>query len=270
MDENSIRITVFIAVLAFMLTLEAIFPKRRRVEKRVTRWFTNLGLILIDSIVLKIVLPVLAASIALKVGEQGWGILNLVELPLWFEFILAIVLLDMAVYWQHVASHRLPILWRLHKVHHSDRDMDVTTGIRFHPVEILLSMLYKWLCVFLIGPSAIAVMVFEILLNACAMFNHANFKLLGTIDKRLRLLIVTPDMHRVHHSVIERETNSNYGFSLSIWDRLFGSYIAQPSLGHNDMTIGLSEHQTHESSNLLWVLCIPFKPPPIGQQNKKQ
>lgn len=259
MDESSIRVTIFVAVLVCMIVLEAIFPKRQRIEPRSKRWLTNVGLILIDSIVLRIVLPVLAVSVAMTAEEQGWGLFNLILLPFWFELIFAIVLLDMAIYWQHVASHHWPVLWRLHKVHHSDRDIDVTTGIRFHPIEILLSMLYKLLCLLLIGPAVIAIVVFEILLNACALFNHANFKLPIKADQIIRLVLVTPDMHRVHHSVIEQETNSNYGFCLSIWDRVFGSYIAQPSRGHDNMTIGLAEYQTKQPSNLFWALIIPFK-----------
>ena len=174
------------------------------------------------------------------------------------HILVSAVLLDMAVYWQHVASHKIPMIWRFHKMHHADRDIDATTGIRFHPVEIVLSMLYKMVIVLILGPHIIGVFLFEIILNGSAMFNHANVRLPLWLDKTIRILFVTPDMHRVHHSVIAAETNSNYGFNLSIWDRIFGSYIAQPKEGHDGMTIGLPQYQTNKPSNILWCLKLPF------------
>ncbi|MDY7098154.1 MAG: sterol desaturase family protein, partial [Pseudomonadota bacterium] len=190
---------------------------------------------------------------------RGWGLLNLVALPFWVEVLIAIVLLDFAVWAQHVASHKIPILWRFHKVHHADRDIDVTTGARFHPVEILLSMLYKLACVIVLGPAAVAVFLFEVILNASAMFNHSNVRLPARFDALLRSLIVTPDMHRVHHSAIQRETDSNYGFFLSLWDKVFGVHIAQPELGHDRMVIGLDEYQDDAPSSLRWSLAEPFR-----------
>ena len=169
------------------------------------------------------------------------------------------ILLDMLIYWQHVASHHVPLIWRFHKVHHTDRDIDVTTGFRFHPFEILFSMGYKMLCVWLLGAPVLAVLIFEILLNACAMFNHSNTYLPDGADRMLRRFLVTPDMHRVHHSVEVSETNSNYGFALSCWDRWFGSYVNQPRAGHDEMTVGLSAHQTNQTSALRWLLWLPFR-----------
>jgi len=182
-------------------------------------------------------------------------------LPFYVEVILAIVILDLAIYFQHVMSHKLPFLWRFHKVHHADRDIDVTTGIRFHPIEAALSMIYKCGIILLLGPATLAVLVFEILLNASPMFNHANVSLPKSVDRLLRLIIVSPDMHRVHHSEIPQETNSNYGFFLSIWDRIFRSYIPQPQKGHQGMAIGLSEYQTEKPASLLWSIKIPFDSP---------
>ena len=190
---------------------------------------------------------------------NGWGILSWIDWPFWLEVAVAAVLLDMAIYWQHVASHKIPVLWRVHRVHHADRDIDATTGIRFHPVEIVLSMLYKFVVIIALGAPALGVFIFEVLLNGSAMFNHANLKLPAWLDRVLRTLIVTPDMHRVHHSVIHHETDSNYGFNLSIWDRLFGSYIDQPEKGHDGMTIGLNDYQTDNPSRLDWSLLLPFR-----------
>ena len=257
--ESSIRLGVFIGVLAVMAILEVIAPRKKRVAARAGRWLTNLGLIVIDTLALRFLMPLFAMGMAAIASDKGWGLLNMIDAPVWLEITLAVIVLDMLIYWQHVASHHIPLIWALHQVHHADRDIDATTGIRFHPLEILLSMGYKLICVMLLGPAVVAVFIFEVLLNACAMFNHANVKLPTALDRLIRLVLVTPDMHRVHHSVIPAETNSNYGFSLSIWDRVFGSYIAQPQKGHDGMTIGLSQYQTNEPSTLKWCLLIPFK-----------
>jgi len=257
--EGAVRLGAFMGVLTLMAALEAVFPRRQRVEPRGGRWVTNLFLSLIDALALRFVLPIAAMGMALTANANGWGLLNHVEWPAWFETLLAIVALDMLVYWQHVASHKIPLFWRFHKVHHADRDIDVTTGIRFHPVEILVSMVYKVVCVGLLGPSVLAVLVFEVILNACALFNHANVRLPLALDRVLRAFIVTPDMHRVHHSAVICETNSNYGFSLSIWDKVFGSYLAQPNAGHSGMTIGLAEYSDHRPRTLAWCLSAPFR-----------
>ncbi len=260
-DENqaTIRLSVFIGVFALMAVLEFVVPKKQRALSRGPRWFTNWSLVIIDSVTLRLVVPVLAVTLAQRVSDAGWGLFSIINLPFWLECVLAIVVLDMLIYWQHVASHRIPVLWRMHKVHHADRDIDVTTGARFHPIEIVLSMLYKFVCVALLGAPALAVFAFEVLLNASAMFNHSNIRLSARVDSVVRRLIVTPDMHRVHHSVLVNETNSNYGFFLSVWDRLFKTYIAQPEAGHDDMVIGLQEYQDQRPANLWWSLKAPFE-----------
>lgn len=259
--EGAIRLTVFASVFILMALAETMFPRKERTQKRSARWVTNWTLVILDTLALRFFVPVLAVGAAVYAEDKGWGLFSLTELPTWLEITLAILLLDMAVYAQHVASHKIPILWRIHKVHHVDRDIDVTTGARFHPIEIILSMAYKLACVVLIGPAAIAVFLFEVILNASAMFNHSNVKIPLSIDRFIRTLVVTPDTHRVHHSIIQRETDSNYGFFLSIWDRLFGTYIDQPKLGHDDVIIGLAEHQTDQPTSLFWSLLLPFKGP---------
>ena len=258
MSETVWRLSIFASALILFSLLEALFPRRRRNLPRQGRWLTHLGITVIDSLVVRILGPLTAIAVAIWAANKGIGLFNLTQWPLWLEIVLAFILLDCAIYWQHVISHRVPFFWRFHKVHHTDRDLDASSAVRFHPVEILLSMLYKCGVVLIIGPAALAVLIFEIVLNASAIFNHANLKLPLGVDKILRLFIVTPDMHRVHHSVIESETNRNFGFNLSVWDRLFRSYKAQPEGGHDGMTIGLSEHQSEAPSQLFWSLKLPF------------
>jgi len=256
--EAGLRLGVFVGILGLMAGAEALFPRKARTQGRGHRWVSNLLLVIIDSVVVRIVFPIVAVGTAIYANTQGWGVLNLIDLPFWLEILIAVIVLDLLIYIQHVASHHIPVLWALHKVHHADRDIDVTTGARFHPVEIILSMAYKMLMVIILGAPALAVIIFEIVLNACAMFNHSNVRLPLGFDRQLRRFIVTPDMHRVHHSVIMRETNSNFGFSLSVWDRLFRTYIAQPEKGHEGMTIGLSEYQHSGPSSLVWSLWLPI------------
>lgn len=258
-NEPAIRLAVFVTVFATMAIWELLAPRRQLTVNRGGRWLTNLALVIVDAIAVRLLVPVLAVSWAQTLTEKSWGLFNWLELPFWFEFILAIALLDMLIYWQHVASHKINVLWRFHKVHHVDRDIDVTTGARFHPVEIVLSMFYKLLCISILGPMAFAVLVFEVLLNASAMFNHSNVNLSPTLDRILRTLVVTPDMHRVHHSVLRNETDSNFGFFLSVWDKCFGSYITQPTNGHEGMTIGLALQQNTNPNRLFWALAFPFK-----------
>lgn len=257
--EMIIRLSAFIGVLALLALLELILPRKKRVLPRQQRWLTNLGMVIIDIVAVRLVVPVATVGMALILENKGWGLFNLVDLPTGFELIASIILLDMLIYWQHVLTHRIPVLWAVHRVHHSDRDFDVTTGIRFHPIEIVLSMFYKLLCIVVIGPAVIAVFIFELWLNVGAMFSHADIALPRKIDRIVRRLIVTPDMHRVHHSVYGREINSNYGFGLSLWDRLFGTYIDQPTDGHNDMVIGLRSQQSDKPASLSWCLLWPFK-----------
>jgi len=261
MDNNGvIRLSIFIAVLVLMAIAEAMFARKERVQPRSKRWLANFGLIVVDMLALRILGPVSAIVAANYALDNSWGLLAMspVPMPFYLEIVLGVMLLDLAIYFQHVISHKVPIFWRLHRVHHADRDIDVTTGFRFHPIEIALSVLYKGVVIILLGPVTLAVVIFEILLNASAMFNHANVRLPQKIDQLLRRVIVTPDFHRVHHSEIQPETDSNYGFFLSIWDRVFKTYNAQPQKGHDDMVIGLTEYQHDKPASLLWCLKLPF------------
>lgn len=259
-NEALIRLSVFLGLFALLALAEAALPRRPRQIPRARRWITNWGFTLINTAVLRLMaalLPLLAVGAALDAEAQGWGLFNALDWPGWVEMVLAILILDFAIWAQHLITHKVPLLWRLHRVHHADRDMDVTTAIRFHPVEIALSMGLKIGLVYILGPAALAVILFEIILNGTAMFNHANLRLPLGFDRILRLLLVTPDMHRVHHSVHRHEHDSNYGFSLSLWDRLFGTYIAQPAAGHDDMTVGL-HWQDDRPARLGWSLRLPF------------
>jgi len=257
-----ISLGAFAGVFVVMGILEALFPRKYRTQPRFLRWANNLTIVVLYSVLVRILFPVTAITVAVFTMSKDWGLLNLFDLPVWLHIALSIIVLDFAIYWQHVASHKIPIIWAFHKMHHADRDIDVSTGSRFHPVEIALSMIYKMLVILVLGPLAVSVFVFEIIVSASAMFNHANVKLPLWLDKLLRILVVTPDMHRVHHSTIRRETDSDYGFFLAIWDRIFGSYIDQPQEGHDDMTIGLPQYQTDKPSHLLWCLILPFKKKP--------
>jgi len=257
-DESVLRSIAFALVFVMMALLQWFFPKRRLECSIAARWFTNISIGVIAALCLRIFLPILAVGMAQLVDERGWGLLHIAPLPMWLKFIIAIVLLDMLIYWQHVASHKFRFLWAFHKVHHCDRDLDVTTGIRFHPVEIILSMAYKILCVMALGASPYAVITFELLLNACSLFNHTNLNIPARLEHFLRYFIVTPDMHRIHHSTISGETNSNYGFSMSFWDRLFLSYVEYPKFGHKNMCIGLSEYQGKGPTSLGWSMLLPF------------
>lgn len=258
MDENLIRLSIFIGALLLFSSLEALFPKKGRTQIRQNRWLTHLGLTVIDTIAVRLLGPIAALGAAGWAASHNIGMFNLTDWPIWLEIALAFIFLDFAIYLQHIATHKIPILWRIHKVHHSDRDLDASSALRFHPIEIMLSMIYKCGLILLIGPAVIAVLIFEICLNASAIFNHANLALPRWLDQFLRGFIVTPDMHRVHHSVIPKETDSNFGFNFSIWDRVFKTYLAQPKAGHDEMTIGLSEHQTNAPAGLIWSLKLPF------------
>ncbi len=261
MTDNLPQYGLFLSIFLFVLLagLEAIFPRRKRLMRRLGRWRTNILIIILDSVALRLIGPVAALAAAGYAAQHDIGLFNWTDWPAWLEFILALILFDLAIYGQHIATHKIPLLWALHKVHHADRDIDVTTAIRFHPLEIILSMLYKSVLVLLLGPSLLAVFVFALILNLCAMFNHSNLRLPGWLDRRLRLFLVTPDMHRVHHSTVPGETDSNYGFSIALWDRLFGTYVAQPEAGHDDMTIGLEEYQTDSPADFWWSLALPFQ-----------
>jgi len=256
-EEAWIRLSAFLGVLAVMTLWERLVP-RRKLMLGYRRWPANLGIVVLNALLLRLLIPAGAIGTAIWAEAHGWGLFNLTALPDWVVVVAAVILLDLAIYLQHVAVHAVPVLWRLHMVHHADHDIDVSTGLRFHPAEILLSMLIKMGVVALLGAPALAVLIFEVLLNGMAMFNHSNVRLPMEADRVLRMLVVTPDMHRVHHSVERRETNSNFGFNLSIWDRLFGTYIAQPQAGHTGMTIGLKQFLDQPSHRLLWMLRLPF------------
>lgn len=242
-----------------MAVLETLVPKRTLTIGKLKRWWSNLGIIVIDALVLRFLLPTAAVGVALWGQNQQFGLLYYVSCPFYIAVPLSIILLDFVIYIQHVMFHALPLLWRIHRVHHVDMDIDVTTGLRFHPLEILLSMLIKFAFVLLIGAPPTAVLLFEVILNATAMFNHSNIAVYKRVDDYLRWFIVTPDMHRVHHSAYFEETDRNFGFNLSIWDRIFGTYKAQPIKGHQNMTIGLENFkdpkQTQKLSRMLW---LPF------------
>ena len=257
--EATIRLAIFLAVLAVMASLEAILPRRVRVIGRWRRWPANLGIVVLNTALVRLLLPVTAAGIALVFERQGVGLLPGLGLPPWAAFLAALVLLDLAVYLQHVLFHAVPGLWRLHRMHHADLDFDVTTGSRFHPIEILLSMAIKLAVIAALGAPVAAVIVFEIVLNATAMFNHANLRLPPALDRVLRWFVVTPDMHRIHHSVRPEETDSNFGFNLPWWDRLLGTYRSQPHDGHEGMTIGIRQFRTLGDLRLDRMLIQPLR-----------
>ena len=257
-SELVIRLATFIGVFVIIAFWETKSPCRPLKLNKMNRWLNNLGLVVLNTIILRLVFPTAAVGMAALASENHWGLLNQYSLGFAPSLLISIVVLDLVIYFQHVLFHAVPLLWRLHMVHHADMDYDVTTGLRFHPIEIMLSMLIKFAAILVLGPSILAVIIFEIMLNATAMFNHGNIRLPKWLDAMLRLLIVTPDMHRVHHSTIKIETNSNYGFSLSCWDKLFGTYRAQPKQGHEGMNIGLNQFRDPKKQSLHWLLLIPF------------
>lgn len=246
-----------------MAAYELWSPRLERAEMagamRTQRWVVNLSMVVISSVCLRILFPAAAVGTAIYAEQQGWGLFNVVGVPTVLAGLIAFVVLDFAVWLEHLVSHKWPLLWRIHRMHHSDQGFDLTTALRFHPLEIVISMLWKALIIVVLGAPVVAVLIFEVVLNGMAMFNHANARLPLKFDAMVRRLIVTPDMHRVHHSTIQRETDSNYGFNLSIWDRLFGTYIAQPASGHDDMRIGLDDYDGPQTRNLVWALLLPFR-----------
>lgn len=262
-NEWLIRLFPFLTVLVLMAFWELLSPRRPLKTSKAMRWYSNLGLVLIDTLALRILLPIQAVGMALFAQSRGWGLLHIVSLPNWVEIAIAVFALDFVIYLQHAMFHFIPLFWRLHRVHHTDLDFDVTTGVRFHPIEILLSMGIKMIAVILIGPFALSVILFEILLNATSMFNHGNVRLPISIDRILRLFVVTPEMHRVHHSVLIKEFNSNFGFNLPWWDRILGTYRAQPEAGHEGMTIGLAQFRNPNHITLFRLLTLPFLQSPL-------
>jgi sterol desaturase/sphingolipid hydroxylase (fatty acid hydroxylase superfamily) len=258
-NEASIRLTAFAGIFAVMAAWEILAPCRSQRLARGRRWPSNIGVVILDTILVRLVFPTTAVGVALIAEAQGWGLLHTLALPMWVSLTVAIVALDLAIYLQHVLFHAVPALWRLHRMHHADLEFDLTTGARFHPIEILLSMGMKLGVVAALGAPAAAVLMFEVLLNATSMFNHSNVRMPAWLDRGLRWIIVTPDMHRVHHSIVARESNSNFGFNLSWWDCLFGTYRDQPAAGHEAMTIGIEQFRDPVEQRLDRMLTQPFR-----------
>ena len=259
-NEPALRLGAFAGVLAVMAAWEVFAPRRARTLARSRRWPANLGIVILNTALVRLLAPAAAVGIALSAQTHGWGLFNIYAIPAWLALAGGVVFLDLAIYLQHVMFHAVPALWRLHRMHHADLDIDVTTGARFHPVEILLSMLIKFAAIAALGVPPAAVVLFELLLNATSMFNHANVRVPMSVEPALRWLVVTPDMHRVHHSIERDETNSNFGFNLPLWDRLFGTYRAQPRAGHAAMTIGIPDFRDPaECARLTGMLAIPFR-----------
>jgi sterol desaturase/sphingolipid hydroxylase (fatty acid hydroxylase superfamily) len=258
-NEVPVRLGFFFGVFALMTVWEILAPKRALTVSKPVRWANNLSLVFLNSLILRLVFPAAAVGMAAFANEQGWGLLNYYTLPATAAIVLSVIAMDFIIYLQHVMVHAVPVLWRLHRVHHADLDYDVTTGARFHTVEMILSMLIKFATIVVLGPPVVAVVIFEVILNATAMFNHGNVSLPAGLDRVLRWFVVTPDMHRVHHSVEDDEANSNFGFSLPWWDRLFGTYRDQPRAGHEGMTIGIHSYRTEKQVSWLpGMLALPF------------
>ena len=259
-NEKVIRMSFFFGMLVVMAVWELFAPRRALTVSKAVRWVNNLGLVFFNSFLLRVLFPAAAVGVAAFASKNGWGIFNYYDVPFWVAAVASVVVMDFIIYLQHVMVHAIPLLWRLHRLHHADLDYDVTTGARFHPIEIILSMLIKFATIVVLGPPVIAVVIFEIMLNATAMFNHANVRLPLGLDRILRLFLVTPDMHRVHHSVEDDEANSNFGFSLPWWDRVFGTYRDQPRGGHEGMTIGIRKYR--DPKQVAWLpgmMLMPFK-----------
>jgi len=263
-NEPAIRLGFFAGIFLAMAVWEVFAPRRKRSHSRLARWPSNIAISVFNTLVLRVILPSGVVGLALLAQAQGWGLLNAVDLPSWVSIVAAILILDFIIYLQHVMFHAVPLFWRFHRMHHADLDIDVTTGARFHPVEIILSILIKLAAVAALGPPVVAVVMFEVLLNATSMFNHSNVRLPLALDRVLRLIVVTPDMHRVHHSVIPTETNSNFGFNVPWWDRLCGTYRAQPREGHDGMTIGIEQFREPRELLIDRMLTQPARGPASG------
>ncbi len=258
--EPWIRLAFFVGVLGVMAVIEQVAPRRRRALSRRTRWTANLALTVINTTTIRLLLPATAVGMAVFAQERGWGWMNYADVPFWVATVAAVLVLDFAIYLQHVMFHAVPLFWRVHRMHHADLDFDVTTGVRFHPIEIVLSMVIKYAVIVVLGAPPLAVVIFEVLLNASSMFNHGNVALPASVDRRLRRILVTPDMHRVHHSILAHETNSNFGFNFPWWDRLFETYQDQPDAGHDRMTIGIEGFRdVRGAARLTGMLAIPFR-----------
>jgi sterol desaturase/sphingolipid hydroxylase (fatty acid hydroxylase superfamily) len=260
--EPAIRLASFLGMFGLMALWELLAPRRALTVSKALRWASNLGIVALNTLLLRLLFPAAAAGVAAVAATRGWGVLNIYPVPPLLSLVVAVVALDFVIWVQHVLVHAVPVLWRLHRVHHADLDYDLTTGARFHPLEILLSMLIKYAAILVVGPPVVAVVIFEVVLNASSMLNHGNVRLPAALDRWLRWVLVTPDMHRVHHSVEDDETNSNFGFNLSLWDRLLGTYRDQPRAGHTGMTIGIRDHRSpRQVDTLPGMLALPFQGP---------
>jgi len=257
-SDTILRLGFFAVALIILATIEHIFPRQKLTISKKFRWSRNLSLIIINSIAVKILLPFTLATVAIYAQNNDMGLFNYFSAPPLVTIILSFIVLDLLIYAQHVAFHHIPIFWRFHKIHHIDQEIDVTTGLRFHPIEILLSHLIKCYGVLVLGAPVLAVIIFEITLNVMAMFTHSNLKLPNKLDKYIRLVFVTPDMHRVHHSTVVTETNSNFGFNFSFWDKFFTTYKDQPQSGHKKMKIGLKEYPNYKENSLKQIITLPF------------
>jgi sterol desaturase/sphingolipid hydroxylase (fatty acid hydroxylase superfamily) len=257
-DERAIRLGAFLAIFIVAALLETLAPRRALTTSKARRWISNLTIVAMNPLIVALLIPIPPTGLAMMASEQNWGLLNHPAIPYWLKVAGGVVILDLAIYIQHVLFHAVPALWRLHMMHHADLDFDLTTGLRFHPIEIVLSIGIKLSVVAALVVPPAAVLIFEVVLNGAALFNHSNIHIPQGIDRILRLLIVTPDMHRVHHSVIISETNSNFGFNLPWWDRFFGTYKDQPAKGHTGMTIGLSQFRDPGKLFLPRLLILPF------------
>jgi len=259
--EPHIRLAAFVGVLAGMAAWEVLAPRRPQEIGRGVRWPSNLGVVVLDTVCVRLLFPASAVGIALLAEARGWGLFHVLAVPAWAAIPIAVIVLDLAIYLQHVLFHAVPALWRLHRMHHADLEFDVTTGVRFHPIEILISMIIKVGVVAVLGAPALGVLVFEVLLNATSLFNHGNIRLPARLDRALRRIVVTPEMHRVHHSIVQCETNSNFGFNFPWWDRLFGTYRAQPAAGHEAMTLGIEQFRDPDELRFDRMLLQPFRGP---------
>ncbi|MEC9344072.1 MAG: sterol desaturase family protein [Pseudomonadota bacterium] len=259
MQEPQLRLAIFVGLFVVFAALELVAPRRELRPVKAKRWLTNWTIVVLDSVLVRLLFKSAAVGGALWAQSRGIGLFNMIAVPAWLAVAVSFVVLDFAIWLSHLASHKIPFLWRIHRMHHSDVDIDVSTAIRFHPIEIVLSMVWKYAVVIALGAPALSVLIFEIVLNGGALFNHANMRLPARLDGLLRLVVVTPDMHRVHHSSDPDETNSNYGFNLSVWDRMFATYVPQPALGHDGMQIGLKQWQDEKPARLDWTLMVPFR-----------
>jgi sterol desaturase/sphingolipid hydroxylase (fatty acid hydroxylase superfamily) len=263
--EAAIRLSAFFLVFGGLALWELLAPRRGLLVGRFSRWPNNIGILIVDILTVRLLVPTAAVGASLYAAGHGWGLINQLGLRLSVAALLGFLALDLVIYLQHVAFHKIPLLWRLHRMHHADLDIDVTTGVRFHPIEILISLGIKIAVILALGIPVVAVILFEVLLNATSMFNHSNVSMPLWLDRILRLIVVTPDMHRVHHSILRHETDSNYGFNLPWWDRLFGTYRPQPQAGHTQMTIGLPSFRDPRELRIDRLLTQPFRHDPADR-----